>query len=899
MSGFDGVRRVFRLGIGGGDADREVERELAHHFEATVEELMARGRSASEARIEAGRRFGDERRYRRELRRLARGRDRRERAGWRLGAGGRAVADALRGIARAPGLSLAVVLVIGLGVGVNATMFGMLDRLFLRAPEHVEAADEVRRLFVTRRGSNGDIFTARYHTYPDYRDWKDLEAFSSVAAFSNRSLTVGQGEEAGSRPVTLATHELLSLLGARTALGRWFSAEDDAFGAEKVAVLGHSFWRGRFGGDEGVLGRAVDVGGASYTVVGVAPPGFTGVGLEPVDVWLPFHAAGEVEEGGREWVESRGWYWFEVVGRLAPGVPPEAANEAATVAHRRGRSEQESYDAEARVTAEPLLLARTSLASEEARVVPWLTGVAAMVLLLTCANVANLLLARGVQRRRDAAVRLALGAGRGRLIGAGVLEAVLLALMGGAAAWLLAILAGDLLRAFLLPDVGWTEGGDRGRILLFSAALAAIAGLLAGIVPAVRGTRPELVTADLKGGGRGSTRGRSRLRGGLTVFQAAVSVVLLVGTGLFMLSLRNARDVDLGFEPDRVLAVRLQPAGPYPGGEEMTRLYREARDAVRGLAGVESASILTSTPFRSSRGIGDDLRVPGLDSLPRTRAGGAYIHAVSGDYTETMGVNVVRGRGITEGDDAATAPPVALVNRTMAGLVWPGADPLGQCLILRDGPCTTVVGVVEDARRFALEEDEAMQYYIPLAHMPYPWPPSHLMIRTPRPAALAGPVQRTLRDALPSVRLVTTEPYAQSIAPEYRAWRLGTTLFGAFGGLALLVAALGLYSVLAFDVSQRRVELGVRGALGADRTRLVRMVLRDGLRLTLLGVAAGLVVAVIAARWVEPLLFHVPPRPPALLTGVAVAMLAVAALASGIPALRAARVPPAEALQPE
>ncbi|MBW3554839.1 MAG: ABC transporter permease, partial [Gemmatimonadetes bacterium] len=486
MSGFDGIRRVFRLGIGGGDADREVERELEHHFAATVEELIARGRPASEARAEAARRFGDERRYRRELRRLARGRDRRERASWTLGAGGRAVADALRGIGRAPGLSLGVVLVIGLGVGVNATMFGMLDRLFLRAPDHVEDADEVRRLFVTRRGFNGDIFTARFHTYPDYRDWKELDAFSSVAAFSERSLTVGQGEEAESRSVTLATHELMPLLGARTAVGRWFSAEDDAFGAEKVAVLGHSFWRARFGGDESVLGRPVDVGGDSYTVVGVAPAGFTGVGLERVDVWLPLHPGGEVEEGGREWVESRGWYWFEVVGRLAPGVTPEAATEAATVAHRRGRAEQETYDREARVTAEPLLLARTSLASEEARVVPWLTGVAGMVLLLTCANVANLLLARGVQRRRDAAVRLALGAGRGRLIGSSVLEAVLLALMGGAAAYLLAAGAGDLLRSFLLPTVGWAEGSDRGRILLFSGALAVIAGLLAGTVPAVR-----------------------------------------------------------------------------------------------------------------------------------------------------------------------------------------------------------------------------------------------------------------------------------------------------------------------------------------------------------------------------------------------------------------------------
>ena len=897
--GFGGIRRVFRVGIGGGDADRDVERELAHHRSATLEELRRRGLSEAEARREAARRFGNERRYARELRRLARRRDRWKRAGWGLGSGGRAVADAFRGIGRAPILSLSVIAVIGLGVGVNATMFEMLDRLFLRAPAHVEEADELRRLFVTRRGVNGSVLTARHHTYPDFQDWRGLEAFSDVAAFVEMGLTVGTGEGAERLTVVGATANFLPLLGVSPALGRGFTAEEDAFGADRVAILGHALWRTRYGGEESVLGTVVEVGGASYTVVGVAPAGFTGVGLERVDVWVPFHAAAEVEEGGREWVDHRGWYFLEVVGRLAPGVAPEAAAEAATVAHRAGRSEQEGYDVEARVSAEPLLLARTTLASREARVVPWLTGVAVMVLLLTCANVANLLLARGIQRRKDVAVRMSLGAGRRRLVGASVLEAVLLALLGGAAAFALSALAGDFLRVFLLPTVDWAGSGAQGRILLFSAGMALLAGILAGVVPAYRSTRPSLITADLKGTGRGSTSARSGLRSGLTVFQAAISVLLLVGTGLFVLSLRNARDVDLGFDPAPVLAVRLQQAGPYPGAEVMTGLYRDARSALDGLAGVESSVIMTTTPFRNSRGIGDDLRIPGLDSLPRTDAGNPYIHAVSDGYLETMGVTLVRGRGIELADDAASAPPVALVNRTMARLAWPGRDPIGACLVLRDGPCTTVVGVVEDARRFELEESETMQYYVPLSHAPYPWPPSSLMVRTARPEAMAGPVQRRLRDALPAVRLVTTEPYTATLAAQYRAWRLGATLFGAFGVLALVVAALGLYSVLAFDVARRRTELGVRTALGATRGRVVRLVLGEGVALASLGVAAGLLMAVVAARWVEPLLFHVPPRPPALLAGVAVAMLVTAAVASGVPAWRAARVPPSEALREE
>ena len=898
MSGWEGMRRVFRLGLGGGDADREVDRELAHHFEATVEELRGRGLEEAAARAEARRRFGDERRYRRELRRLARGRDRRERAGWAAAGVGSAVAAAFRGMARAPGLSVAVVLVIGLGVGVNATMFAMLDRLFLRAPAHVEDPEAVRRVFLTR-SFNGNAYTSADHTYPDFRDWAELEAFGDVAAYSARELTVGTGESAERRPATLATANFFPLLGARPALGRWFGPSDDAFGAEKVVVLGHAYWRTRYGGSPSVVGEAVEAGGATYTVVGVAPEGFTGVGLERVDLWLPLHAAGEVEEGGREWLDARGWYWVSVIGRLAPGVSPEAAAEAATVAHLAARSEQAQYDREARVTVEPLQLARTSLATREARVVPWLTGVGVLVLLLTCANVANLLLARGIQRRRDAAVRVALGAGRGRLIGGTVAEAVLLAVLGGGAAYARSIGVGTALQSFLLPGVDWAGGSDRTRVLLVSGALAVAAGLLAGLAPAVRSARATHLTADLRSTGRGSTRGRSPLRASLTVFQAAVSVVLLVGTGLFVLSLRNARDVDLGFDPGPVLRVRLQPAGPYPGGEAMERLYREARQALEGLPGVESSTIVTTTPFSNSRGIGDDLRIPGLDSLPQTAAGKPYIHAVTDGYLETMGTRLVRGRGIERADDAESAPPVALVNETMARLAWPGEDPIGRCLVMRDGPCTRVVGVVADSRRFGLEENEAMQYYVPLAHAPYPWPPSSLMLRTARPAALAAPARAALLRAMPALRLVGTEPFASSLAGQYRAWRLGAMLFGGFGLLALLVASLGLYSVLAFDVAQRRTELGIRGALGATRSAVVGLVLRDGMRLAVPGVAIGLATAAVAAGRVEPLLFHVPARPPALLAAVALAMILVAAVASVLPALRASRVPPAEALGAE
>ena len=817
----------------------------------------------------------------------------------RLRTSGRALTDAFRDLVRSPGRALAVIVIMALGVGANATMFGALDRLFLRPPAHIESPDRVKRVFVhLRRENSGEMEVQSTHPYPDYADWRELDAFASAAAYSSRALTIGSGASAERRPVTLVTASFFPTLGVRPVLGRFFGEDEDTFGSDPVAVLGHAYWQRELGGDPEVIGRAFEVGDLTYTVIGVAPPGFTGVDLDRVDVWLPLHRAAVVEEGGTEWQDSRGWYWIHAVARLGPGATRERAEAAATRVHRLGRADNPDYDPEATVEMADLNLARTGQASREARVVPWLMGVALMVLLLTCANVANLLLARAMRRRRETAVRRALGASRTRLVLTGVLEAVFLSLAGGAAAVAVALWGGDVFQAVLLGGAEWERGIDTLRVVGFSAGLAILAGLLAGLVPAVRTSRADTAGA-LKGSGRGTTRGRSRLRSGLLVLQAAISVVLLVGTGLFVASLRAARGVDLGFDPDGVLLVRLQPEGGYPGGEAMTALYRDGRLLLEGLPGIERTAITTVVPFRNARGIGSDLRVPGLDSLPRTRAGGAYIHAVTGGYFETLRLDIVRGRGIRESDDAEGAPRVAVVNETMARLVWPDGDALGGCLMLRDAPCATVVGIAEDSHRFELEEDESMHYYVPLAHAPYPWPPSGLMVRSASPDALAATVQRRLSTEMSGVRLVTSEPYRNTIDPSYSSWRLGATLFLAFGVLALVVASLGLYSVLAFEVAERRPEMGVRSALGATRARLVRLVLADGLRIAGVGVMLGLAVGWWAAGRAEGLLFGVSPHDPGVLAGVGAAMLLVSAVACGVPAWRAARVDPNETLRAE
>lgn len=894
MRGWEGIRRVFRLGLAGGDADREVDRELSFHFEETVSALRTSGMSESEARSEAARRFGDERLYRRELRRLARGRDRRARTLDALRGAWDIALEIGRGASRSPGLSVAVVVVMGVGLGANAVVFGMLDRVFLSAPPHVDNPDAVRRVFVTRR-INGDEVTGEHHPYPDYRDWRDLDVFGSTAAYSLQQLAVGRGTGVARRPVGLVTASFFPLLGVRPALGRFFDAADDRFGADRVAVLSHGYWQTAQGGDPAVLGRSVLVGDAEYTVVGVAPRGFTGVELEAVDVWLPFHPAGEVEEGGREWVESRGWYWFNAVTRVAEGVPVERAAAAATAAHRAARADQERYDPEARVTLEPLLKARTSLASREARLLPWLMGVAGMVLLLTVANVANLLLARSTRRRRETAVRVALGVSRGRLVGTAVAETLLLTLMGGGAALLLALWGGELVRSSLLPGLASYAGYTSGHLVIFIMAVSLLAGTAAAFPPAFRASRPD-VTRALRASGRGVTGGRTRARTALLVVQAAISVVLLVGTGLFVESLRQARDVDLGFEPDGVLLVRLEPEGGYPGGEAMTRLYRDARARLEGFAGTGGRAISTTTPLRSGRGVG--LRLPGRDSLPPAQ-GGRFVDAVTGDYFEVLGLEILRGRPLTDADDAPSAAPVAVVNRAMAESLWPDEDALGSCIIVEDGPCATVVGIVENSRVWELVEDPIEKYYVPLAQAPFPWPPSRMMIATADPLALARPVREALQTSVPGVRLVTTEPMVDVVSPKYRAWTLGASLFTVMGVLALIVAAVGLYGILAFDVAQRRPELGVRSALGAGRGRLTRLVVGDGLRLAAMGIAAGLLVTLVAAPRIEPLLFRTRPLEPGILAAVGLVILLVAVAASGLPAWRAARVDPNEALRAE
>jgi predicted permease len=891
--GFRPIRRLRR-------ARRDLDDELAFHFDETVRALVSRGWAETAAREEARRRFGDERRWRREMQRIGRAMEMRRRAAAGLAALSGNVRYAVRGLRRSPGFTLTVVFTFALGIGANATMFGILDRILLRAPAHVVEPDAVRRLVVDRlHPARGERTNFAILTYPDYRDLSRAGSFRA-AAFSPRDITVGWGVEAERVAGVLATGSLFPVLGVQPAVGRFFTEAEDRLGGPQVVVLGHEYWRTRFGGDPGVVGRSIDFGHGPWEVIGVAPAGFTGADLRRVDLWLPVHQTQEAATRGTYWYEEtgRGWTWLRVVGRLGADMAPAAAEAEATLLHRQGRSatvEAGHYDPEARVVATPLILARGPDAPASATVARWLGGVSLLVVLIACANVANLLLARAVRRRREVGIRLALGVSRRSLAMLLVTEGVVLALAGGAAALVFTYWTGDFMRNLLMEGVHWAGAAVGARVLVFVALLSLLAGALASLLPAWQVSRARVVDA-LASDSR-TVAGGSRAQSALTVAQAAFSVVLLVGAGLFVRSFDRVRSLDLGFEPQRV-AVAWPVFDAVPQAER-DAFFAAAAERLRALPEVEAAAAGIGLPFWS--GYAYQLLVPGVDSIPTLATGSPAFHAVEPDWIPAMGMRVVRGRSI-QPTDVQGAPRVALVNETMARVLWPGIDALGQCMHIADmtGPCFEVVGVMRDARHSNVIEGESMQYFVPLAQRPIEDEPEVVVVRTRGEPTAALPVlRREMAELDGRVRYVDARPYREFIDPQYRSWRLGALLFTSFGALALLVAAVGLYGLLAFGVAQRTREIGIRAALGARRERIVRLVVSRSLRLVAGGLLLGLAIAALAAPRLQELLYETAARDAAVFAGVALTLLVVAVLGAVVPAWRAVRIQPQEALRVE
>ena len=811
---------------------------------------------------------------------------------------------AVRGWRLQPGFALAIIGTLALGVGANSTMFSVVDRLLFRPPAYLIASERSHHVYFARV-VNGTESIGQAYPYQRFVDLAGTaKTMDVIAAYAARRLAVGPAETARETTVGAASASLWQLFDARPVIGRFFTADEDRDpNGARVAVLSYGYWQSQYAGSPSVLGTTIVITPARYTIIGVAPPGFVGVERETPSVFIPM-ALAAVDEFGQRWTEGRTSYalsWLEIYGRRKAGVTIESATADLSTAYRESYRRQLSLEpqftapievARPRMFLSSMLTERGPRPTAVARVATWLFGVTAVVLLIACANIGNLLLARSLHRRREIAIRLALGVTRGRLVRHLLIESMALAILGGLAGLLLAEWGGQFLRTFLLSDVEWQRTITDRRTVLFALIATVVVGVAAGIVPVLQAERCDVI-ASLKAGARDGHGRRSRLRSALMLAQVTLSVLLLIGAGLFMRSVDRVASLRLGYDADRLLAVDLRMRNTTIDSAGRAALRRALLERAERNPIVQSATLACSAPFSGT--CTQSVFVAGVDSTQRL---GEFVTQIASPrYFETVGTRVLRGRGIVA-EDRAGDPLVAVVSEAMALALWPGQDPLGKCF--RTGsdtaPCRTVVGVAENVRQERITDDAGFEYYISAVqdgeHR------GRLFVRVRGdPRLVSEPVRRDLASVMPSSAYLVVRPMSQIVGNVTRSWRLGAVMFAAFGALALVVAMIGLYSVIAYSVAQRRQEVGVRIALGARVGDVVRLIVFDGLRIVMVGVALGIALAVVTGQWLGPLLFQVSPRDPVVFAVVALVLVGVALVASGLPAIRASRVDPATSLR--
>ena len=813
---------------------------------------------------------------------------------------------AARMLRRSPGFMAAVVITLGLGIGANTAMFDVVDRLMLRPLGHLRDPHMVHRFYwqVTSRGIVGTSSSGPYTRYRDLRKW--TTSFSQYAAFSERPLAVGEGEAARERRVATVTASYFEFFDARPVLGRYFTAAEDATprGAD-VAVLSYDFWRAEFG-ERDVVGELLSVGNVRATIIGVAPEGFDGVDdADPPAVYIPITTFAATSGGSRsslDYYTAYDWGWVHTLVRRRHGVTVEQATADASQAFRRSWEAQRALQpsippadvAMPRVVVSEVRPGAGPTAGPETRTALWVTGVAVIVLLIACANVANLFLARALRRERETAVRLALGVTRGRLFMQSMTESLLLALLAGIAALIVAQWAGAAIRG-LLVDSGSVRTFMEPRTLAVMFGLTISVAVAIGIVAALAVRRSDPAPA-LRAGSRGGVTRHSRLRATLLIAQSALSVVLLVGAVLFVRSLRAVEAMPVGYDAEHVLLVNRMLRGPALDDSALRAMRFVLLDAARALPGVEAVAWRSSAPFISTSNT--SLYVAGIDSV--ARLGTFTYQATTEDYFRVMGSRILRGRGLSE-EDRQGAPNVAVVSESMARVLWPGQDALGQCFRVREqrAPCTTVVGIAEDMVQRNLLDGTRYHFYLPIEQFTRTQG-NGMLVRVRGDPLLEGEnIRRALMRVMPGSSYLTVQPLRDILGDQQRSWRLGATMFVAFGALAVIVAAVGLYGVIGYEVDQRRHELGVRVALGAQRHHLLRMVVGRSLRFAIAGALLGSVLTLVAGPAIQPLLYRQSVTDPLPYAAVGILMILVALVASAKPANRASKADPNIALRAE
>jgi len=887
---------------------RDIDAELRFHLDARVEELMAQGISRSDARTQAIAEFGDVNDVRADLqtidRRVARKRSRAD----LLDSLRQDIAYAARSLRRTPAVSLTIIITLALGLGVNAAMFSLLDVIFLRPPAGVVDPGALRRVWAERRFSSGTEFWPGY----DYSQYDALaKAVGDGAAITFYSYPerrkLGVGENVPTVAVAGTAANYFALLGVKPQAGRFYTADEARVNAvTPVVVISDAFWKRELDARPTAVGAQIRIANRRYTIIGVAPSGFAGTELDATDVWMPVPTlVGPSGPTGRPWWQDANVNGFNVLLRLRPDAHESELAQRSTVALR---SRGTGYGLDTSTVAEfgSIVTARGPGSLKPAmQVATRLAGVALIVLLIACANVVNLLLARALRRRREIAVRLALGISRARLMRMLITESVLLAVLATIAAIIAAGWGGVALRGLLMPEVHFAESPLQWRVLAFALVVAVVAGAGAGLVPAIQSAAPDLTSA-LKAGSRDGVTHRSRLRSALVVCQAALSVVLLVGAVLFVRSLHNVKSHDIGYAVDRLAFASVRYDVPDSARDAMTPVrLREVGPRVASIPGVESVAFTSMRPVYGISFIDYHADVASTgEKLPE-----GLFTAVTPNYFSTIGTRLIRGHVFSR-ETGDRGPYSVIVNQAMADGIWPGQDPIGHCIYFQPRkrspdpkslPCSTVIGVVQTALSTSIGEKPQPQFYVSLDHMAFPTRGATSIIIRGTPSRLPA-IQKSVSDLLRAEfpggfpRLTTM---SKVMEPEYRPWQLGATLFTLFGILALCVAAIGMYSTVSYAVSQRTHEFGVRVALGARGVDVLRQVLGAGIRTVALGVALGIVLALAAGRLIASLLYGIAPDDPAAITVVAAVLLGVAAIAALLPAIRAAKADPLSALRAE